>query len=138
MAFAGPIEDRLAIRELLETYSEAVCLVDADAWSATWAEDGVWELPDYPEIGKIVGRRNIVTAWKAAMAGYPGIVFVATPGSIVVRGDEATSTSYTSEVFNDKNGVTNRHRGRYEDVLVKRGGQWLFKSRRFKNIHKEP
>jgi hypothetical protein len=48
------------------------------------------------------------------------------------------SRSYTSEVFNDKDGVTNRHRGRYDDLLVKRAGQWLFKSRRFKNIHKEP
>ena len=48
----------------------------------TWAEDGVWELPDYPEIGKIVGKANIVTAWKAAMAQYPGVVFIATPGSI--------------------------------------------------------
>jgi ketosteroid isomerase-like protein len=138
MAFEGPFEDRLAIRELLEAYSDAVCNVDADAWGATWAEDGVWELPDYPEIGKITGKNNIVVAWKAAMAGYPGIVFVATPGSIIVTGDTASSRSYTSEVFNDKDGVTNRHRGRYEDVLVKRAGKWLFKNRRFKNIHKEP
>jgi uncharacterized protein (TIGR02246 family) len=138
MAFEGPFADRVAIRELLETYSDAVCMVDAEAWGATWAEDGVWELPDYPEIGKIVGRANIVAAWKAAMAGYPGIVFVATPGFIRVEGDSATSRSYTSEVFDDKDGVTNRHRGRYEDTLVKRDGQWLFKSRRFKNIHKEP
>ena len=74
MAFAGPFEDRLAIRELFDAYSDAVCNVDADAWGATWAEDGVWELPDYPEIGKISGKSNIVTAWKAVMAGYPGIV----------------------------------------------------------------
>jgi uncharacterized protein (TIGR02246 family) len=138
MAFTGPFEDRLEIRELLETYSDAVCKVDAEAWGATWAEDGVWELPDYPEIGKIVGRANIVTAWKAAMAGYPGIVFTATPGAIRVEGDTATARSYTSEVFDDRDGVTNRHRGLYDDTLVKRGGQWLFKSRRFKNIHKEP
>jgi len=37
MAFTGPFEDRLEIRELLETYSDAVCKVDADAWAATWA-----------------------------------------------------------------------------------------------------
>ena len=138
MAFEGPVEDRLAIRELLDAYSDAVCTVDAEAWGATWAEDGVWELPDYPDIGQILGKRNIVTAWKAAMLSYPGIVFVATPGFIVVKGDTAASRSYTSEVFTDKDGVVNRHRGRYDDVLVKRGGKWLFKSRVFKNIHKEP
>jgi SnoaL-like protein len=43
MTFAGPFEDRLAIRELLDAYSDAVCSFDADAWGATWAEGGVWE-----------------------------------------------------------------------------------------------
>ena len=39
MAFTGPLEDRIAIRELLETYADAVCRVDAEAWGSTWAED---------------------------------------------------------------------------------------------------
>jgi hypothetical protein len=136
MAFVGPVEDRLAIRELLEAYADAVCLVDPIAWGNTWAEDGVWELPDYPEIGKIVGKGSIVTAWKAAMTQYPGIIFIATPGSIEIKGDEARVRSYTSEVY-DKDGATKRDRGRYDDVLVKRGGKWLFKTRTFRSIHKE-
>ena len=136
MAFTGPVEDRLAIRELLESYADAVCIVDAVAWGDTWAEDGVWELPDYPEIGKITGKGNIVAAWKAAMTQYPGIVFAVMPGSIVVDGDHAAVRSYTSEVY-DKDGVTHRDRGRYDDVLVKRAGRWWFKTRVFKNIHRQ-
>ena len=136
MSFTGPVEDRLAIRELLDSYSDAVCTVDAEAWGATWAEDSEWELPDYPEIGRIVGRANIVTAWKAAMAHYPGIIFVSSPGSIAVTADQAVVRCYTSEVY-DKDGVTRRDRGRYDDVLVKRNGQWLFKKRVFRNIHRE-
>lgn len=136
MAFEGPVEDRLAIRELIEAYADAVCQVDAAAWGDTWAEDGVWELPDYPAIGKIVGKGNVVTAWKAAMAQYPGVIFVATPGSIKINGDQALVRSYTSEVY-DKDGVTKRDRGRYDDVVVKRGGKWVFKTRVFKNIHRE-
>lgn len=136
MSFTGPVEDRLAIRELLDSYSDAVCTVNADAWGATWAEDAEWELPDYPEIGRIVGRPNIVAAWKAAMAQYPGIIFVSSPGSITVTADHAVVRCYTSEVY-DKEGVTRRDRGRYDDVLVKRGGQWLFKKRVFRNIHRE-
>jgi uncharacterized protein (TIGR02246 family) len=136
MAFEGSVEDRLAIRELLETYADAVCVVDPVAWGGTWAEDGVWELPDYPEIGKIVGRANIVAAWQAAMAQYPGVVFISTPGSIRVTGDEAAVRSYTSEVY-DRDGGTKRDRGRYDDVCVKRGGKWFFKTRVFKNIHRE-
>jgi ketosteroid isomerase-like protein len=138
MAFIGALEDRVAIRELLEAYADAVCVVDADAWGATWAEDGVWELPDYPEIGKITGKANIVAAWTVAMAHYPGIIFVSTPGSIVVTGDQAVVRSYTSEVFDDQvSGKTTRDRGRYDDLVVRRNGQWLFKTRCFKKLHRE-
>ena len=34
MPFTGPAEDRLAIRELLETYADAVTRCDAEAWGA--------------------------------------------------------------------------------------------------------
>jgi len=128
----------MAIRDLLDAYADAVCVVDAQAWGATWAEDGVWELPDYPDIGKITGRENIVAMWVAAMAHYPGIIFVSTPGSIVIDGDQAVVRSYTSEVFDDKaTGKTTRDRGRYDDLVVRQHGQWLFKSRRFKKLHRE-
>src|SRR5215475_2001751 len=138
MAFIGPVEDRVAIRELLDSYADAVCVVDSEAWGATWADDGVWELPDYPDIGSITGKANIVTAWIAAMAHYPGIIFVSTPGSIVIEGNEARVRSYTSEVFDDQvTGKTTRDRGRYDDVVVRRNGQWLFKKRRFKKLHRE-
>jgi hypothetical protein len=36
----------------------------------------------------------------------------------------------------DQAGVTKRDRGRYEDVLVKQDGKWLFKARVFRNIHR--
>ena len=124
MAFEGPVEDRLAIRELIDAYADAVILQDAVAWGATWAEDGVWSLPDYPEMGDVHGREAIVTTWKAAMENYPGIVFVANPGSILVDGDRAIVRSYTSEVY-DMGGAT------------KRDGKWLFQKRVFKTIHRE-
>jgi uncharacterized protein (TIGR02246 family) len=136
MAFTGPVEDRLAIRELIEGYADAVCQADPVAWGALWAEDGIWEMPDYPQFGTISGREPIVAMWQAAMAQYPGVLFVATPGAIVVTGDEAVVRSYTSEVYDDKQtGKTTRDRGLYDDVVVKRNGQWLFKRRRFKKLH---
>jgi len=135
MPFTGPAEDRLAIRELFETYSDAVCRHDAETWGATWAEDAVWHLPDYPEMGEVKGREAIVATWKGAMEHYPGIVFVATPGSIEVSGDRATARSYTSEVY-DHGGVTKRDRGRYDDELVKTPQGWRFSRRVFKNLHR--
>jgi len=138
MAFEGPYEDRLAIRELLEAYADAVCQADPVAWGATWAEEGVWEMPDYPEFGTITGKSQIVATWKAAMAQYPGVLFVATPGAIVVAGNEATVRSYTSEVFDDiASGKPTRDRGLYDDLLTKRDGKWLFIRRRFKKLHRQ-
>lgn len=136
MAFTGPAEDRLAIRELLDAYAHAVTRCDAESWGATWAEDAEWSLPDYPEIGTTTGRDAIVAMWVEAMKHYPGIMFEAWPGSIEIDGDRAKVVSYTSEVY-EQNGVTKRDRGVYQDVCVKIDGKWLFKHRTFKNIHRQ-
>ncbi len=136
MPFTGPVEDRLAIRELIEAYADAVVHRDPKAWGATWADDGEWSLPDYPEIGTTSGRPAIVAMWTEAMKAYPGILFQAWPGSIEVAGDTATVRSYTAEVY-DQGDKTMRDRGMYDDVCVKRDGRWLFKSRTFRNVHRQ-
>lgn len=136
MPYTGPFEDRLAIRELLETYADAVTRRDADAWGETWAQDAEWSLPDYPEIGTTKGREAIVAMWIEAMKAYPGIMFEAWPGSIEIDGESAVMRSYTSEVY-DQDGVTMRDRGVYEDTCVKTAGRWHFKSRSFRNIHRQ-
>ncbi len=136
MPFTGPAEDRLAIRELLETYADAVTRLDADGWAATWAQDGEWALPDYPEIGTTVGRPAIRAMWIEAMKVYPGIMFEAWPGAIEVTGDRATVRSYTAEVY-DQGAMTMRDRGVYEDTCVKIDGSWFFQTRSFRNIHRQ-
>lgn len=136
MPFTGPAEDLQAIRELLDTYADAVTQRDADAWGATWAEDGHWTMPDYPEFPAQTGRGNIVTLWVEAMKQFPGIMFEAWPGSIEVEGDRAVVRSYTSEIY-DQGENTVRDRGRYEDECVKIGGKWYFQRRAFRNIHKQ-
>jgi ketosteroid isomerase-like protein len=135
MPFTGPAEDRLAIRDLLDTYADAVTRCDAQAWGATWAEDAAWSLPDIPSIGTTRGRAAIVAIWSEAMKAYPGILFMAWPGSIEVNGHTATVRSYTLEVF-DHDGMTIHQRGEYQDICVKENGQWLFKSRSFRTIHR--
>ncbi|KHK89911.1 nuclear transport factor 2 family protein [Novosphingobium malaysiense] len=136
MTFTGSFEDRLAIRELLEAYADAVTRRDADAWGATWAEDAEWSLPDYPEIGTTRGRDAIVAMWIEAMKAYPGIMFEAWPGAIDIDGDNAKIRSYTTEVYDQEN-ETVRDRGLYEDTCVKIAGRWYFKSRSFRNIHRQ-
>ncbi|UAB79305.1 nuclear transport factor 2 family protein [Erythrobacter sp. SCSIO 43205] len=136
MPFTGPAEDRLAIRELIDAYADAVTMRDAEAWGSTWAEDSRWEMPDYPEFPPQNGRENIVALWQGAMEQYPGIMFEAWPGSIEIDGERATVRSYTAEVY-DQDGNTVRDRGQYEDECVKIDGRWYFAKRSFRNIHKQ-
>lgn len=136
MPFTGQAEDRLAIRELLDAYADAVTRCDAEDWGACWADDAEWSLPDYPEIGTTRGKAAIVAMWVEAMKHYPGIMFEAWPGSIAVDGARAVMRSYTSEVY-DQDGATKRDRGVYDDVCVKQNGRWLFQSRTFRNIHRQ-
>ena len=60
MPFTGPLEDRIAIREVMETYAYAVMTIDAELWASTWAEDAYWALPEYPDLGGFEGKKAIV------------------------------------------------------------------------------
>ncbi len=134
MTYTGPLEDRVAIRELLETYGDAVNQRDAKVWGATWTEDGSWTLP---EMETVEGRAKIVEMWTTAMSHFPGVVFLVTPGTIEIDGNTARMRSYTSEVYDDPaTGQTRRDHGQYDDELVKIGGDWKFKSRRFRHLHR--
>ncbi len=134
--FSGPLEDRIAIRELLESYADAVNRVDADLWGALWAEDSHWDLSHYPELGIVDGRDAIVSLWKQAMPAYPGLSFMVGIGSILIDGDTARVRSYISEVYEEPGTAKDkRARAQYDDTLVKEGGRWLFRSRAFRIIH---
>ena len=86
MISSGPVEDRLAIRELVESYNDAVMRFDGDAWQANWRDDATWCLPG---AGDITGKANFFPVWQGAMAGFSFVGFFASAGPIVVDGDTA-------------------------------------------------
>lgn len=138
MPFIGPIEDRLAIHELVVSYGDAVTRNDADAWIANWADDAVWKLPAIPGMERIEGKEAILKAWLDAMPGWPFQVNIQTPGSITIEGDRAHGHSYTRELNTDTAGKTERWTNRYDDEWVKRDGRWLFLSRSLEVLHIGP
>jgi ketosteroid isomerase-like protein len=137
MTYTGPLEDRIAIRELLETYADAVNQKDAVVWGSTWAEDSSWSLPEESGIGTIEGRERIIETWKVAMGYFPNVVFIATTGNIRIEGNKALMRSYTSEVYDDPaTGQCRRDYGQYDDELIKVDQDWKFLSRRFHYLHR--
>ena len=139
MAYRGPVQDRLEIRELIEAYSDAVMRGDAEAWAEVWAEDSYWSLPEFPSLEEFIGRAAIVSGWIDSMkkfgevrqeGGKPVMIYISTPGAIEVDGERATARVYTSEIFNDPDsGKLLRVRGRYDDELARIDGRWLFTRR---------
>lgn len=130
MPFEGSFEDRLALRDLLDAYADAVNRADSEAWAATWDQGGRWSLPGF---GIFEGKAKIVDTWRAAMRAFPDIVFRAWPGSIEVHGETAAMRSYTEEVFL-RDGTLHRTLGIYDDVCRRIDGRWLFTERRFRPL----
>jgi len=137
MAFSGPIEDRLAIRELMDIYADAVNQRDAELWGSTWAEGSSWKLPVIPGMENVAGKENIVAAWNAGMAMFPFIFMSISVGDNQVDGDTATARAYTTEVGTTLDGTEIRPRGQYDDKLIKVDGEWLFIERIFNSLYGE-
>jgi uncharacterized protein (TIGR02246 family) len=128
--FNGPIEDRLAIRELAERYGDGVVRHDAATWATVWAEDAHWDFMGTP----VDGREAIVAVWLQAMSGLAAVSFHCVPAAIEVTGDTATGSVQTQEILAFKDGSTRMVGGLYTDTLVKRDGQWVYASRAFRIV----
>jgi ketosteroid isomerase-like protein len=131
MGYMGSTDDRLAIRERIERYSDAVFRRDEAAWAENWAEQAVWSLAGT----EVSGKDAIVSMWRQAMTQFSFVAFFATPGAIEISGDSATARVYTSEVLAGVDGNLSRILGRYDDRLVRKNDQWLFAERRYTILH---
>jgi len=128
--FTGPMEDRLAIRELHETYGDGVVRFDAETWGSVWADDADWDFMGM----ELKGREAIVELWLGAMSNFDAVSFQCVPASIEVDGDKATSRCQTQEVLKGKDGTTRMLGGLYTDELEKRDGAWVYTKRAFQVI----
>ena len=128
MVSQGPLEDRVAIRELVESYNDAVMRFDAEAWAENWLDDGIWSLPG---MGEVVGTAKFVPLWKQAMSAYSFVGFHASAGPIVVTGERARASWWQQEILHRTDGAKTAVNGRYEDEYVKRGGRWYFAKRTY-------
>lgn len=118
--------DRLAIRELVESYNDAVMRFDADAWIANWTDDAAWHLPG---AGELHGREAILAAWQAAMSTLEFVGFFASAGPLVIDGEEASGRWYQQEFLHYPDGRRVDVTGRYDDDYVKTDGRWRFRRR---------
>jgi ketosteroid isomerase-like protein len=127
MAFTGPIEDRLAIRERYGTYSDSSFRKDVEAWLECWTSDGV-RAQGQAEASGVEGLRRF---WDRAWAAMERMAFFAEVAAIEVEGDRATARAYCREILALKTGGIRKVVGVYDDVLVRDTGVWRFARRQY-------
>jgi ketosteroid isomerase-like protein len=136
-------QDRAEIEDLMSRYLYAFDWQDAEAYAATFTEDGVLEFAGGTERGheelKTVMRDMAVREKAKADASFPPrrhrVRHYVTNLVLEVDGDTARSTSYWWEFNNDARAGRPYlgTYGHYEDVLVRVGGRWLFARRKIYN-----
>lgn len=132
----GTVEDRLAIRELIETFAAGVMRIDAEIWGSTWAEEGSWKLPSMSE--PVTGKGNVVAAFQEKMQYVRFMSMISFPVDLVVDRETARGKAYCQEVIVPKSGDQRLVVGWFDDEYVKRSGRWYFLSRVYEVQGAEP
>lgn len=133
MPFTGPIEDRLAIRDLYDAYADASIRGDREDWLACWSDDAHWWTHYFEQRGKDA----LGTQYDQLMAAVKQTIFTGQVCSIEVTGDSARCRALCSERL--LMGDIGQHllTGFYHDELVREQGRWLFSSRVYKVLTEE-
>lgn len=119
-------DDETAIRALVHRYTLAIASRDADIWSSTWAEDGVWDMAG----SKTEGREAIRTTWEGAMARFPEVNHVASFAELTIDGDRAQGRWEVEEETHASDGAVFAFKADYHDTYVRTSDGWLFAERR--------
>src|SRR4051812_38276168 len=119
MPFTGPQEDRIAIRELYDSYADGANRMDRAAWLAPWSDDAVWKTHYFEQHGiAAIGEK-----YDELMAPVTATSFLTQICAIEVSGDNATARAIAQERLKMEGG-SYRLTGRYEDTLRRVGGEW--------------
>ena len=132
MAYDNNLQDENAIQDLVARYIDAVNRIDKDAWAATWADDGSWEL-----LGtEVSGKDNIVPFWVAAMGSFKYVIMMLNSGTVKINNDVATGRWYVTEHAVAKEGDAVMVLGVYNDCYRKVNDNWLFAERRYHILYR--
>jgi ketosteroid isomerase-like protein len=142
IACANYADDRAEIENLSNRYMIAVDVGDIDTVMKTWADDGELVWASGTEHGKAAIRKAMsgfsearIKSIPKGATSWPRSRHIILNHVIDVSGDTATTIAYWIEITNNtpQKDVQLVYLGHYEDQLVRRGGHWLFKSRKVYN-----
>jgi ketosteroid isomerase-like protein len=125
--------DQIAIRSLVDRYTDAVNREDYSALPALFAFDAVWETSGGPIELRFEGRDAVVGALQGMLSSLDFLVQGNSAVVVELAGDRARTRVSLSEIGRDKLGKGINNRGMYFDDLQKEvDGQWRFVRRAFR------
>ena len=127
MPFTGPLEERIAFREMYDSYADGANRMDRAAWLAPWADDGVWKTHYF----EVAGHEGIGAKYDELMAPVTATTFFTQLCSVEIDGDTASARSVCQE-RQTMPGGSYRLTGSNDDQMVRRDGRWQI---RHSNYH---
>lgn len=128
MAFIGPLEDRIAIRELYDAYADAASRGDRAAWLACFTDGASW----WTHYFDIAGIEALAAQYDQLMAAVQTTIFMGQLCAIEVDGDSARARALCSERLLMGEHGEHRLTGMYHDELVRTPAGWRFAARVYK------
>ena len=117
------IEDQLALKNLVDTFSILADLKDTKAQMNLFTDDAEVISKADGKTFKSKGKKEIEKSFSDYLALFDIVYHLNGQQTVEINGDEATGTSYCFVVLIG-NGIKNQSGVRYKDTYVKKDGKW--------------
>ena len=114
------------IKDLLHLYSDAVCRQDADQWTNTWCESGLWDLGHGEPVS---GKENLRSFWINSMSRFEKVIHTYSNSISQLESHSGTGRAYVTEWLKPVEGDPVVLRAFYDDEYVLENKIWLFRKR---------
>ena len=122
------VEDQLALKRLVDTFSNLADVKDVDAQVLLFTEDAEVVSKSGDQVFRSKGREEIGKAFASYLALFDVVYHLNGQQTVDIDGDTATGISYCFVTLIGQ-GRKNQSGVRYHDTYVKQDGKWLIKRR---------
>ena len=142
---SGPVDpgvlgewiDKLAIQELIATYSDTATRGDWDTFATLWAPDAVWEVGQ-PVGSRVEGAEAILDSARTNVDAQDFLVQMAQTTVVRLSGDgRASATTMIHALAHQEGQHSTTNYGIYFDDLVRHDGRWTFARRMLQPVYSE-
>ena len=125
---AREIEDTLALKRLVDTFSNLADVKDVKSQMELFTDDAEVISKTKDQTFKSKGKDEIYKAFSGYLALFDIVYHLNGQQTVDIKGDTATGIAYCFVTLIG-NGKKNQSGVRYHDTYVKKNGKWLIKKR---------